>query len=439
MPAMASLADLRAQADVLLYNGKYPDALHVYCALLELSPTSLDVRLRIADALLAAGELQRAAVVYTVLARHATHAGHPLRAIVALKILASLEPLLESMLQGLGQLYGCESPCLGRGARIAAADESRPVPPGFRLTQMPELPQLYERAAALGADLSQAGGIYPEKLPPVPLLSELPAEAFGRVLAALKLCRARPADVIVREGEAGQSFFVLARGRVRVTRGEQVLTTLHDGAIFGEMALVNASARTASVIAESDCDLLEFDRDALAAVAQNVVQVAQALDKFMRERLLNTLIANAPIFRPLERSQRVDLVKRFTAHDVAAGVRIIQEGSAGQGLYLLLAGEVAVTKGEGADAVELARLHPGEIFGEMSLVDDQPVSASVTAASQTTVLFLAREVFDRLVVAVPEIGEYLRGLGEARAMDTRLLLDAARWDEELQDEDLVPL
>ena len=66
MPAMPSLADLRAQADVLLYNGKYPDALHVYSALLELSPTSLDVRLRIADALLTNFHLPRSSLLILV-------------------------------------------------------------------------------------------------------------------------------------------------------------------------------------------------------------------------------------------------------------------------------------------------------------------------------------------------------------------------------------
>ncbi|MBZ0118366.1 MAG: cyclic nucleotide-binding domain-containing protein, partial [Sandaracinaceae bacterium] len=185
-----------------------------------------------------------------------------------------------------------------------------------------------------------------------------------------------------------------------------------------------ASPRSATVTAQTDCDLLEFDRDALVAASRDVATIAAALDKFTRERLLNNLIATAPIFGSLDRQQRLDLVRRFSAHDVAPGVGIVQEGARGQGLYLLLSGEVAVQKAEEGSRVELARLGPGEVFGEMSLLDNRPASASVVALRQSTVLFLPGDVFRRLIEAVPEIGNYVRGLGEERAMDTRLLLDS---------------
>lgn len=420
---MPTFADVRARADALLYQGHVLEALHVYCTLLRHDPTSFDARMRVADALLALGELQRAAVVYTVLARHATHAGHPLRALVALKVLTTLEPLLESMLDGLGQLYSRDSPRLGRGARVAA-DDRKPLPDGFALAPLPAREALVAEAQAMGADLQGAGNVYPDKLPPIPLFSELPRDAFSRVLVALKLRRARPGDVILREGEVGHGFFVLARGTVAVTRASLALASLHEGAIFGEMALLAASPRSATVTAQTDCDLLEFDRDALVAASRDVATIAAALDKFTRERLLNNLIATAPIFGSLDRQQRLDLVRRFSAHDVAPGVGIVQEGARGQGLYLLLSGEVAVQKAEEGSRVELARLGPGEVFGEMSLLDNRPASASVVALRQSTVLFLPGDVFRRLIEAVPEIGNYVRGLGEERAMDTRLLLDS---------------
>lgn len=439
---MKTLADLRATADAALFEGRFPEALHAYAVLLALEPVSLDARLRVADSLLALGEVQRAAVVYTAIARHATHAGHPLRALVALKVLTTLEPLLETLLSGFAELYSRDSERLGRGIRIAPGDEQRPLPEGFALGALPPPERLVEQAEALGADLQKAGGIYPKQLPPIPLFSELPASDFARVLGALKLHRARPGEVILAEGQPGHSFYVLARGSVAVTKhlahgGDSRLATLHEGAIFGEMALVSASPRTATVTAETDCDLLEFDRAALVAASESVATLAVALDKFTRERLLNNLLATAPLFRPLDRKQRFDLIRRFKAHDVAPGVTIIEEGAAGRGLFVLLAGQVDVAKRAGDSKILLATLGPGDVFGEISLVNDEPASASVTAAAQSTVLFLAREVFDRLVEAVPEIGDYVRSLGEERLMDTRLLLDATEDVEELTDDDLV--
>ena len=439
---MKTLADLRDRADLSLLEGNYLEALHVYAILLTVEPTNLDARLRVADTLLALGEIQKAAVVYTALARHCANGGWPLRALVAVKILTTLEPLLASLLKSMADLYSLDSARLGRGIRISPAAEAQELPEGWTLKACPPKEALVAEAERLGADLTKVAK-YPEKLPPIPLFSELPGEAFERVLAALKLRRTRPGEVILAEGEPGHSFFAIARGSVAVTKhlahgGETRLATLHEGAIFGEMALVSASPRTATVTAVEDCDLLEFDREALAAASREVATVATALDKFTRERLLNNLLATAPLFSPLDRKQRFDLIRRFTAHDVAAGVTIVEEGVPGRGLFMLLAGEVDVAKIDGDSKVLLATLGPGDVFGEISLVNAEPTSASVTAAKQSTVLFLGKEIFDRLIQAVPAIGDYVRELGEERQMDTRLLLEASfDEEEELTDDDLV--
>lgn len=441
--AMKTLADLRDRADRQLLDGDYLNALHAYAILLTVEPSHLDARLRVADTLLALGEIQRAAIVYTALARHCAHGGHPLRALVAIKILTTLEPLLGSLLGGMAELYSKDSGRLGRSIRISPSDEDRALPQDWSIGPCPAQADLVALAEKLGADLEKAGQIYPEKLPPIPLFSELPEDAFERVLGALKLRRTRPGEVILAQGEPGHSFYAIARGAVAVTKhlaqgGTTRLATLREGAIFGEMALVSASPRTATVTAVEDCDLLQFDREALAAASREVATVAVALDKFMRERLLNNLLATAPLFASLDRKQRFDLIRRFTAYDIAAGVTIVEEGVRGRGLFVLLAGEVDVAKRDDDSKVLLATLGPGDVFGEIALVHDEPTSASVTAATKSTVLFLDREIFDRLVEAVPAIGDYVRDLGEERLMDTRLLLEMSYdGDEELTDDDLV--
>ncbi len=440
---MNHVGDLKALADQRLFAGEHAAALHAYAALVRIQPENLDARLRVADALLALGEVQRAAVAYTSLARHAANAGYPLRALVALKVLSALEPQLGSLLGGIAELYAVGSPRLGRAVRLAPGDLGRPLPEGLSLDQPPPREQLVEVASRLAADVSQIAA-YPDNLTPIPLFSELPPDAFAAVLGALKLVRTRPGEAILRQGEQGCSFYVLARGTVRVTRADDAgreipLATLHDGSIFGEMALVSALPRTATVTALTDCDLLEFDREALAAATREVGTIARGLDKFMRERLLSNLLATAPLFRPLDRKQRLDLMRRFTAHDVAPGTIVIQEGQPGQGLYVILNGEVDVSKVDGEEKVLLATLKAGDVFGEISLLNDAPTTATVTAATNTTVLFLARDVFQKLIQAVDEIREYVESLGEERLMDTRILLEAGSDEEleELTDDDLI--
>src|SRR5690606_36819221 len=156
--------------------------------------------------------------------------------------------------------------------------------------------------------------------------------------------------------------------------------------------------------------LLEVDHEALGAATREVGTIARGLDKFMRERLLSNLLATAPLFRPLDRKQRLDLMRRFTAHDVAPGTIVIQEGQPGQGLYVILNGEVDVSKIDGEEQVLLASLKAGDVFGEISLLNDEPTTATVTAATNMTVLLLGRDVFQKLIEAVEEIREYVESL-----------------------------
>jgi CRP-like cAMP-binding protein len=441
---MTNCRELRALADERLFAGDYPAALHRYAALVALQAHDLDARLRVADTLLSLGEAQRAAVVYTTLARHAANGGYPLRALVALKVLTQLEPQLAALLAPVAQLYALGSPRLGRAVRISPGDPEQLLPPTLSFAEAPPLPDLIAYSERIASNLDPIGA-YPEFLPAIPLFSELPADAFAALLGALSLVRRRPGETIIAEGEPGHSFFMLARGTVRVTRKDMSgsviqLATLHDGSIFGEMALVSATPRTATVTAETDCDFLEFDREALSSVARDAATIARALDKFTRERLLNNLLATSALFKPLDRKQRLDLVRRFTAHDVAQGVEVIREGQPGRGIFVLLAGELDVSKIDGADRVLLATLHPGDVFGEISLLNDGPTTASVTAARASTVLFLSREIFQRLLEAVPDIRAYIESLSEERMMDTRIVLESSREDEiavDLDEDDLI--
>ncbi|MFM2420172.1 MAG: hypothetical protein RL385_4895, partial [Pseudomonadota bacterium] len=237
------------------------------------------------------------------------------------------------------------------------------------------------------------------------------------------------AQYVVRQGDAASSFFIAARGDLRVVRsdaaGEHELATLHAGALFGEMALVSSSPRTASVQATSSADVLELSVSVLAELSRGAAPIAAALTRFTQERLLLNLINTAPLFRPLDREQRIDLIRRFVAHEVAPRTELIREGEAGQGLCIVLQGSVDVWKRDGADKVLLATLRGGEVFGEQSLLANAPASATVSTAENSVVLVLAREYVVRLMDTVPALRTYLEGLGEERAMETQLWLDDA--------------
>src|SRR6185312_13531486 len=137
----------------------------------------------------------------------------------------------------------------------------------------------------------------------VPLLSSLTEAGFRRVLTTLMVRRLPDGAFAIKEGEAGQSFFFVADGEVKVFAtdglGRQTeLARLHEGAVFGEMALLSAQPRSATVQAIGEVDLLEVGRASLAGLADELPIVAEALHAFTRERLLGNLMATQPLFRP---------------------------------------------------------------------------------------------------------------------------------------------
>jgi CRP-like cAMP-binding protein len=78
---------------------------------------------------------------------------------------------------------------------------------------------------------------------------------------------------------------------------------------------------------------------------------------------------------------------------LAAGETLIREGELGDTAYCIVSGEVRVWKRAGSGEIELARLGPGAIFGEMSIVDEKPRSASITTVCETRLKELKRAQF----------------------------------------------
>lgn len=443
---MKTVRDLRAVADKKLLAGSYLEALHAYCLQVEVQPLELSARLRVADALLALGEVMRAAKVYVELTRQAANSGYPLYALIALKVLSALDPQLGVLSKTVADLYAASSSRLGRGTRPAPPDPNQLLPPTFNLSEIPEREKLCARGEAIGSSFDCSGIFYPDKLPPMPLMSLLPAPDFVSVFSETKLVRMTPGAIIIKEGDPGTSFFILARGAVRVskaanTQSETEIAQLHAGSIFGEMALLQASARNATIKAITDCDLLEFDSRSLAIASKTASGIAQALTAFTQERLVNNLLSTAALFRPLDDDQRRDLMRRFVPLDADPGTQLIGEGEPGRGLFLVLHGEMVVTKKDGNGNTVVAKLKPGEVFGEISLLSNEPTTATVTATEKSTVLFLGKEYFQRLVDAIAEIRVYVERLGEQRLMDLRLSEVPSSFDENIGDLDveIVPL
>jgi CRP-like cAMP-binding protein len=298
------------------------------------------------------------------------------------------------------------------------------VAPRFGESRPIELSKTVQKARTEeSAELEHVG------LPQIPLFSDLPKEAFIEILVQMTMRDMKPGDAVIREGEIGDSFFVIASGKVRVARkaenGELILAYLTDGAFFGEMALLQDGARTASVIVEEDSQLFEISRGVLDRVVAQFPNVARILRNFYTQRLLSTTMATHPVFRPFAAEQRRELMEKFRSRMFKDGDVLVKEGTKGEGLYLLLTGTLEVSKEREGMPFVIAELGTGDLFGEMSLLMNRPVMATVTATKDSFVLRLAKKDFDELIMTHPQVLELVAHISEERETENSAIF--AGW------------
>jgi len=101
----------------------------------------------------------------------------------------------------------------------------------------------------------------------VSIFKDLPNEIVADLARRVWHRRAEAGSVVVSQEEPGDVLFVIAKGKVKValygdTGREVILSMLHSGDFFGEMALLDRQPRSANVVAVEDSELLGLDREA---------------------------------------------------------------------------------------------------------------------------------------------------------------------------------
>ena len=128
------------------------------------------------------------------------------------------------------------------------------------------------------------------------LLKDLSPDEFKQVVAKLNLKHYEKGTVIVKEGDPGDSLFVVVRGEVRVLtqtpkKKEVFLANLGEGEFFGEIALLTGKPRTATIITNSTSELLELTRDDYEKIIEQYPNVKKVVEEFHLQRTYQTVEA----------------------------------------------------------------------------------------------------------------------------------------------------
>lgn len=119
----------------------------------------------------------------------------------------------------------------------------------------------------------------------------------------------------------------------------------------------------------------------------------------MAKAKLETVLAAVPLFQGLTKRQLKRLAGITEVVDFMAGHSIVREGDEGDSFYVVLKGQAKVAVGKKT----VATLLPGEHFGEISLLDGGPRTASVTSDTPMTMLMITRKAFLKELRQDPEL------------------------------------
>ncbi|GAB9465159.1 hypothetical protein Gpo141_00002576 [Globisporangium polare] len=240
-----------------------------------------------------------------------------------------------------------------------------------------------------------------EVMKQVQLFRNLSQNQQEQVVRALKPTKFQDGEIIVQQGMRGSRFYMIAKGNAVVTKTtkngsqeqERMVTHLHAGHYFGELALIYDDPRTATVRAIGDVELLYLTQEDF----QRIGQVH-----------LSLMLQQVPLLARLSAHDQDIVLSRLKPANFNDGEYIVCQGEEGTRFYMITRGEAVVseratttiTKADGSTTTkdyekELTRLYEGHVFGEMSLIYSEPRTASVRAIGPVKCLYLTKEDFDK--------------------------------------------
>ena len=305
-------------------------------------------------------------------------------------------------------------------------------------------------AAGLSQQLSDIHGDIESLVRSVPLFSSMTNREIASLCKHFKSKRFARGEIIFKQGDAGDEFYLIRTGRVEVIgrldprnknsagleampRGrtdqvmiislkERTLAHLTRSDHFGEAALLSNEKRNATMRALTPVDILYLNKNDFNRLLRKSFEQAGPLKRM-------GILRQIPLFAEFDGPQLSMLEKKLEKIEVPAGETIVKYGEAGNYFYIIESGRVSVQfpitdkKGE-TKFVERAALGTGEHFGEVALMMDLPRTATVIATQLSTLLRLDATAFAELI---NKSGQMKQAMERA---SSRRVLSNKRWLEQ---------
>ena len=251
----------------------------------------------------------------------------------------------------------------------------------------------------------------------------------------------RPNEVLFREGAPGESLAVVESGALVIEVTSQSgrtipITKLGPSDVVGEMTCLDPAPRSASVRATTQSSVLLFSHEAFQKLCLEGPHLASGFCRGILRQIYDRLVeTNLRIERALRGSphykvptgrpappvatqaladdeidvkelanlhemspEQLDMLRRIAkAHRVGRGTVLARQGDSSKSCFILVRGEVAVSREIDGNPQHLATLGPGSMMGQLALIGGAPRSATLTAQTDAILLFLSSEDYWQLL------------------------------------------
>jgi len=210
----------------------------------------------------------------------------------------------------------------------------------------------------------------------LPLLARCTDEPgfLGKVAQAMQVRSAGQGEVLIREGDKGQEMFFIFEGSVDITKKRNsVAIQLSAPSHFGELALLYAEPRSATVRCRSECRLYVLEQDALHTILQEFPIAISRIYSTAQEasNLKEHFIQKIPLFESMAHNPEfmANLSMALQSESAAPNEFIVRQGDASDGRMFAIAhgyAEVLKVKTPGGPPVSVATFRAGDFFGEIA-------------------------------------------------------------------------
>ncbi|XP_070843194.1 cGMP-dependent protein kinase 2 [Chaetodon trifascialis] len=257
-------------------------------------------------------------------------------------------------------------------------------------------------------------------------LSRLDDEQTAMMVDLLVVSDFKPGEDVIKEGSEGDSMYIVAAGELRVTQAGRDLRTLTTGDVFGELAILYNCKRTATVKAKTAVHLWCMERQTYRTIIANK-------SKKKREQLMGFLKTSRTLkdLNDVQLSKIIDSMEEVKYQDKEV---IVREGAEAHTFYIILKGEVLVTKNVNGHQKQIRRMGKGEHFGEQALIREVLRTATCSADGPVTCFSIDKEVFEETIPI-----EHLELFDDSKVLQEAQVPQKSSPSSTLRFKDLVPV